>query len=152
MNDRFTKEYIEFVTKCEAIQKLWRETRGVFAGDWFYDPEEAEVHIVDEMGEYMVIIALGADYYWLPTLNDLMEELDRAGPDHSFQIGAWMSVAREFTSDGVKVAERPIRLYGGWSRESRCDAHGDSSGFEMAAARLLKCVLERTHEQSQDRA
>jgi len=79
MTERFSKEYIEFVTKSERIQKLWKPR----VGDWCLSKgdvlclitgtttHETEIVLVSHMG----FGGRASGYSWLPTLDDLVELL-----------------------------------------------------------------------------
>jgi len=88
----FSKEYIEFVTKSERIQKLWDKDDAKM-GDWAWYHEEYGDGLVDEG---VTVLAEGeegwpaqeeyAEICWLPTLDDLVELLVAAHSLGKFRL------------------------------------------------------------------
>jgi len=153
MTERFSPEYIKFVTESEAIQALWRK-RDVRPGDYISLPTTGSIWLItrlvadgwkamcviaDIAGEEHLLLADKRVYVrWLPTLSDLLDMLEEAG---------WSWNAHHIPGDeGVPTwgyTVGAIRITDFWA--SDWDAVENSeveSDKELAAARLLARVLE----------
>ena len=155
MTERFSPEYIDFVTKCEPIQALWRK-RGVWVGDWIWRAvvyEDVRMIVKIEKPNIQDIAAYldnGRRLYrrhlkkpeliaWLPTLSDLLDLIIQANKEcderadltelaYVYDDNSW-GVAD--WCDGVVIRD------GGWNDDS-----------ELAAARLLERVLAGKEDQN----
>jgi len=156
MSERFSPEYIDFVTESEPIQAAWQK-RGVRVGDWVYGTKHNNIgllsyHLVQRTdltmtpalavdlhdGEYYVygtaktsrgtpVDRIMQDWRWLPTLSDLLETLESLG-------NRW---------------EIRMAISGYWIGDHKTQKCETAETKELAAARLLERVLTGKEERDE---
>jgi len=163
MPERFTPEYIDFITESKPIQAHWQK-RGVQEWDYIYNSYQGlhgpGVGVVIGFFEYASIrqpviryldkrtrtTQLDDYIFWLPTLSDLLDMLEQAG---------WSWNAHHIPGDESVptrgYALEAMRITDFWASDYDAQEHSDTeSSRELAAARLLERVLAGKEEEGDE--
>jgi len=145
MTQRFSEEYIKFVTQSEAIQAAWQK-RGVRVGDWVW--VKTSLLKVEGLGWIETVYGKGTgtsvwmlpdkrsvmapilDLLWLPALSDSLDGLEAEGYEPC--------LSSELNED---TEEMEYRVYCAFRAGEEID-----TDRELAAARLLGRVLEKENK------
>jgi len=146
MTERFSEEYIKFVTNSKPIQAYWRK-RGPKMGDWFvyYQKPSGESFVSCLGGSYLEEGWKQREYHcWVPSLSDLLDILESS-------LRERCGYAITFNEHESDTGQNVYRCYEitplEWLEAIDDMPHRDK---ELAAARLLERVRAGKEERNVD--